>query len=237
MKNRTATFSMNVLSALLVLMSLLLCVVNPVNSWFKIEHNQGVQISVMVGNLKLKVYQNAVPTDEELEANPTKNEIFTNKINTDEKTSTPQYITLGGEIKPDEPVSLTLILANKDAGSASMYVRFKFEVYVRKINSSNDPEHELLQGVEVSGFDEPEGTTNGFVKNGDYYYYQKSSTGAFNNSNNVKFAKGEDVVMFTHFTVPYSAFVDTSTGELKIKNSESVYIKLIVDGSINTSFN
>ena len=258
MKTKTTSISINVLSVLTILMCLLLCVITPTNSWFMDSHNDGVQILVDVGTLKLKVYQNSVPTESELATNPTKNEIFSNVTNSNYETdknedqtentkTNPQYISLGGEIKPDTAVPLTLILANKDEGSASMYVRFKLEVYSRGITADT-----LLEGVTLSGYNAPlsEGTelesAEGFVFNSadGYYYYQTYTTSTqFSNANNARFAKGEDEIMLTSFTVPYSAFVcveendeNYEYGEFIIKNSDTIYIKLIVQGDVSQTF-
>ncbi len=209
-------------------MCLLLGVVNPVNSWFADSHENGVQISVTVGDLKLKVYQNALPTDAELKENPTQNEVFSEETNQDENTTNPQYISLGAEIKPDVAVPLTLILANKDEGAASIYVRFKLEVYVRGVSSDT-----MLEGVQV-GFDtDSDGvldttSTSNFVYNNGYYNYQISGSNAL-------FAKDTAETMFTHFTVPLSAFIDDS-GDMQFKNSDTVYIKLTIQGDIKSDF-
>ena len=256
MKTKSTTISINALSVLVILMCLLLSVIAPVNSWFRDSHENGVQIIVDVGTLNLKVYQNALPTESEMQTNPTKNEIFSNETNTkyetdknedqtDNTKTNPQYIALGGEIKPDTAVPLKLILANKDEGSASMYVRFKLEVYARGFSGDT-----LLEGVTLSGYDVPlanatqDESAGGFVFNSadGYYYYQSYTTETnFSNSNNARFAKDEDEIMLTHFTVPYSAFVcmendNPNYGEFIIKNSDTVYIKLVVQGDISQTF-
>lgn len=214
MNKKAHSISINILSAFVILLCLFLGAVNPVNAWFTDSHKNGVQIQVEIGDLKLKVFQN--------NASVAGNEISTNADNVENKTN--KYIQLSGEIKPQTPVTLKLILTNKDTGSASMYVRYKFEVYTRAIGGD-----EKLEGVEIAGFVAPNGETKGIVKDGDYYYYRDSSNA------NALFTKGSEVVMFETFTIPFSAFVDAS-GNMLITNNATIYLKLIVEASISQTF-
>ncbi|MBO5954477.1 MAG: hypothetical protein J6Q13_00730 [Clostridia bacterium] len=209
--------------------------VGSVNSWFTDTHRNGVQISVEIGDLKLKVYQASLDNEGNIVEN-SKVEILTNEINheygTDEieegqpNTETnPQYIDLGGEIVPETPVDLVLVLANQDSGSASMFVRFKFEIYVRGLTSDTK-----IEGVTITGFKTPDATTCGFVKEDDGYYYYQDNEG-----NNALFAKNAEVTMMHNFTVPLSAFLDAN-GNMLLTHSETIYIKLLIDGSTNSSF-
>lgn len=214
MNKKAHSISINILSAFVILLCLFLGAINPVNAWFTDSHKNGVQIQVEIGDLKLKVFQN--------NASVAGNEISTNADNVENKTN--KYIQLSGEIKPQTPVTLKLILTNKDTGSASMYVRYKFEVYTRAIGGD-----EKLEGVEIAGFVEPNGETKGIVKDGDYYYYRNSLNA------NALFTKGSEVVMFETFTIPFSAFVDAS-GNMLITNNATIYLKLIVEASISQTF-
>lgn len=236
-KKKMSSISINVMSAFVILMCLFMAIVNPANAWFTDSHKQGVQIEVDVGDLKLKVYQNSISDANEILTNAVNSIYETDKNpNGANNTSTnPQYISLSGEIAPDTTVGLKLILANKDLGSASMYVRYKLEIYARGFVTDT-----LLENVEITGFDAAEDGVPGFVKNATdgYYYYQNYSSNAqFSNENNALFTKNEDAVMLTHFEVPYDDFViSTTDGGLKLVNSDTVYIKLIVQASVNKQF-
>ena len=210
MIKKTSSISINVLSAFVILLCLLLGVVNPVNAWFTDSHKNGVKIVVDIGDLKLKVYQNSKATA---------NEIFTNEDNVANETN--QYVTLSGEIKPDTAVGLTLILSNEDQGSASMYVRYKFELYRRTQTT------DVLLTTNLAGFTAQSTTQKGFKLNTtDGYYYYKDTTGA-----NALFEKNATATMMTSFTVPYSAFVDQN-GTMLAADCDTVYIKLIIDASV-----
>lgn len=216
-KKRNLT-SINVLSVLVILISLFVGIVGQSNAWFTDTHHNGVQVEISVGDLKLKVYQNSVVDT---------NEIYT--IEDNNKNGTSKYMAISGEIKPDTDVAITMMLANKDTGSAAMYVRFKFEVYARGLNSDTK-----LEGVTVKGFATPSGTANGFARNAndstDEYYYYRNASGT-----NVLLAKDAEAKMMTHFNVPFSAFVDAD-GNFLITNSDTVYIKLTVHASVNQNF-
>lgn len=221
MIKKTKAISINVLSVFVILICLCVGMVGSVNAWFTDTHKEGIQIVVDVGDLKLKVYQNSISDA---------NEIFTNETNKDNETDTnantsAQYVTLSGEIVPDTPVGLTLILANKDAGSASMYVRYKFELYKR--GTASDVKIETI----ITGFTAQSSTQKGFVRNEeDGYYYYKDTAGA-----NTLFEKNKEATLLTSFTVPYSQFVD-SNGTMILNGSETIYVKLVVDASISSTF-
>jgi len=214
MKKKITSISINVLSALVILLCLFLGVVSPVNAWFTDSHKNGVQIQIEIGDLKLKVFQN--------DATIAGNEIYTNADNAENETA--EYIELSGEIKPDTAVPLKLILTNKDSGSAAMYVRYKFEVYKRGLTTDS-----LISGVTLGGFVAPNGANKGIVKEGDYYYYRDSSNA------NALFTKGSEVIMMQNFTIPFSAFVDAN-GNMLITNSDTISLKLIIEASIYNDF-
>ena len=220
MHKKVNSISINIVSVLIILVCLLLSIVTPTNAWFSASTNDGVIVSVDIGDLKLKVYQNSV-----IDAN----EIYSDEINTkfmsDNIDSTqPKYLVLSGEIIPDEPVDLVLFLANKDLGSTSMYVRFKFEIYVRGVLGDTK-----LNNVTLINYDVPNGTSCGFVKDGDYYYYKNIS------NENALLAKGQSVKMMEKFNVPLSCFMNDD-GTMVYTNSESIYVKLAVEASINKNF-
>ena len=236
LKNKNIhSVSINVISAFIILLCLFMGTIGSVNSWFTDTHRNGVQISIEIGDLKLKVYQASLDNNGAIIEN-SKVEILTNEINheynTDEieegqpNTETiPQYIELDGEIVPENPVDLVLILANKDTGSASMFVRFKFEIYIRGLTSDTK-----IEGVTISGFKTPNETSCGFVEEDDGYYYYQDNKG-----NNALFAKNAEAAMMQKFTIPVSAFLDAN-GNMLLTHSETIYIKLLIDGSTSSSF-
>ena len=116
---------------------------------------------------------------------------------------------------------LTLILSNEDQGSASMYVRYKFELYKRTQTT------DVLLTTTLAGYTAQSSSQKGFKLNTtDGYYYYKDTAGA-----NTLFEKNATATMMTSFTVPYSAFVDQN-GTMLISDCDTVYIKLIIDASV-----
>ena len=221
MIKKTKSISINILSAFIILICLFMGAINETNAWFTAKHNNGVQIQVDVGNLKLKVYQNSVANANEIYSNALNNTYETDNLG----TTNPKHVTLSDEIIPGDPVDLVLILANKDAGSTSMFVKFKFEVYVRGVNGDT-----LLNNISIDGYDEPTETAGGFVKNPNGYYYYQDNAG-----NNILLNRTDDVVVMKTFTVPLDCFIKDD-GTMVYTNSESVYIKLTVDASTNFTF-
>ena len=51
------TISINILSAILILISLFIVIVGQTNSWFTSVHYNGVRLDVFVGGLKYELYQ------------------------------------------------------------------------------------------------------------------------------------------------------------------------------------
>ena len=211
MIKRTKSISINILSVFIILICVFMGVVGKTNSWFTAKHQDGVQIEVVIGNLLLKIYQITGTNGEN------SREIYSDQKNAELKTDT-QYVELSGEIKPDTDITLNLKLANEDQGATSMYVKFKFEVFKRGTLSD-----ENLYAT-IKGFDAPTQNTKGFVKNGDYYYYQ-------NTSGNVQMEKNETAIMMQSFSIPYSSFLDDN-GDIA-NGSDTIYIKLTVDTSIS----
>ena len=223
MIKRTKSISINIISVLIILVCLSLGVLGSTNAWFTDTFKQGVQIEIVVANLNLRVYQKEGTTEREI------NTIAENtKVETDNDNSTnPQYVSVSGEFEPDVPVGLQLILKNEDIGSASMYVRFKLQMFKRGVSS------DVEVPIEVGGNGILEGYTKGFMKvagdSSGYYYYQDST------KTNVTFDTGETAIMMQNFTVPYTSFID-SAGNMLITGSDTVYLKLTVEASINNDF-
>ena len=238
MIKKTKSISINILSVFIILMCLLIGVVGNTNAWFTSEHQNGIQIVVDVGDLKLKLYQNSIDENGN-------NLVYTYEENTENETD--KYVSLSKEIVPDVSNSLTLILSNEDKGSASMYVRFKFELYLRNRGTTADTKIAST----ISGYTAQASDKDGFRYNSaDGYYYYQSSTGAsstsFSNDYNTKLEKTKNATLLTSFTVPYigmtdydgttflPGFVDAS-GNL-VNGSETLYIKLTVEASVTTTF-
>lgn len=207
MIKKTKDISINILSVFIILISLFLTCFTVTNAWFTSTHQDGVEIVVNIGDLKLSLYQEISSTDVK---------IFTNSENS--KSTTPKYIELNDVVHPDEDVGLILKLANEDPGSTSMYIRFKFELYIRGVAA------DTLLPCKIKEFDKPTSTSNGFTYKDGYYYYTNSS------GENVEFARGDSATIMESFNVSYSDFINTD-GSFKIINSDSLYIKLTVDAS------
>ena len=224
MIKRTKNISINIMSALIILITILLACVSSTNSWFTQTKEHGVRVDLVVADLNLQVYQLIDSNETKIYATQK-----TNDYGSENQTSgVPQYLVLKDEIRPDEFVPITLTLKNEDAGSSSLYVRFKMELYRRTLNG------DVLVPIEVVPGGIAENKTSGFgVKDGDdsgYCYYQNGS------QENTLFATGESAVMLTKFKVPYTSFIDAS-GDMLIKNSETCYMKIVVEASLNDSFN
>lgn len=223
MIKKTKPISINILSVFIILTCLLLSVVGTTNAWFTDKHHDGILINISVGNLNLKLFQITKDSqDQEIET-----EILTNLKNeqnaTDKDDNTvTQYIVLDGKIIPDEWVGLKLKLKNSDKGKSSMYVKFKFELYLRGVSS------DTLVETEIKGYQSPDENTKGFVEGEEGFYYYKESS--LQDANNSLIEQEEDPLIMTHFKVPYSSFVDAN-GNMLIKNSETIYIKIIVEAS------
>lgn len=209
MTKKRANFSINVISVLIVLISLFIGIVGYTNAWFTSEHNNGVQIVVDVGNLKLTLYQGS-------------REVYSNAQNANETTKSYIQIEDDKRIIPNEKFNLNLTLKNEDQGSTSMYVRFKFELYVRGVAD------DTLIPTTIEGFVQPTQNSNGFVYNNDGYYYYKTAGGAL-----AYFAQGtNNATLMNGFTVDYSSFINSNYE--RINTAGSVYIKLIVQGSVTS---
>ena len=214
MIKKTKPISINILSVFTILVSLLLSCVGITNAWFTSEKQNGVKIIVSVGAFQLNLYQ-------DIDGEDTK--ILTNKDN--ETSTSPQYVDIGDKILPDTPIELDLTLINEDSGSAAMYVRYKFEVYARGVNS------DMLIPCTIAGFTQQTETQVGFdLDESNGYYYYKDTDGT-----NKLFTKGTSQTLMTTFTIPYSSFIN-SNGSLKLINSDTIHIKVIIDASSSQTF-
>ena len=223
MIKRTKNISINIISVFVILITVLLACVSSTNAWFTQTKQNGIKVEVVVANLNLQLYQ-TINSSEVKILTTVKN----SEYETDDKDSTqPQYLTLSGKIMPDEFVPITLTLKNEDAGTSSMYVRFKMELYRRTINGDEFVPIEIMAG----GI--PNGKTAGFgLKNDDssgYCYYQN------NQQINTMFEKETSAIMLTQFKVPYTSFIDAN-GNMLIVDSETCYIKIIVEASLYQDF-
>ena len=216
MIKKNKSIPINILSAFIILICLFLPCVGLTNAWFTSESLIGVQIVVQVGSLKLGLYQNI---------NGVKTKILASGEMSTGTAPNAQYVVLeNGPIEPDKANSLTLTLANEDTGSASMYVRFKFEVYVHGTESDT-----LIEST-IDGFTEQTGTQKGFKLNSDGYYYYTDVSGE-----PTLYEKGASEPIMTSFTIPYTNFINAN-GTMQLINSDTVYIKLIIDASSSEIF-
>ncbi len=200
MLKKKSTLSINLLSAFIILLCLFMPLMNGTNSWFTSSQEDGVQILVKVGDLKLSVYHTSKEEANLLDPNK------------------PDYIPLSTKVLANNLTPLTIKVANEAQDSIPMYVRFKFELYSRGIE-----EDELIT-TELSGSAVPTDTNNKFVLENGYYYYVNAS-GA-----EVVLEKGQDLTLFTHFKIPMSEFISegvtglTNSDELYIKLYIDAYI-------------
>lgn len=218
MTKKTTSISINVISALIILISLFIGVVGSTNSWFTANHLNGVEILLSVGELKLNLYQK-IGTEEVA--------IYTYDENALPETTTKSYITLEDKVIPDEDVGLELILKNEDAGSSAMYLRFRFELYARGADGDRPIPTSLVNSNANFKFKE-------YVKNDDnsgYYYYTGSDgKNALFNQNTT------GITLMKAFVVEYEDMFD-ETGELLNISSETLYVKLTIDASVTDWLN
>ena len=213
-KNRS-TISINILSVLIILISVFIGVVGSTNAWFTVEQINGVEIIVNVGELKLNLYQRIV--------DPETDEVSTKEIYTYDQNISAQnksYVELSGPIIPGENMALNLYLENKDVASVPMYVRFKFGLYVRgETHDDIIPVSLIREDASTIGFGQKTGATHD-----DYYYYQDA------NQNNVLFDKESSVDLMTHFKIDYSEMFEDES--MIYTSSDALYIKLTIEASL-----
>lgn len=236
MIKKFTAISINIVSVFIILISVFVVSIGKVNAWFTAGNYKAIEITATVGNLDVNLYQYESIEDmnAEIDANnPEKgSKIITIETNEKEETNPKSYVDFSGEIKPDQPIDLMLKIKNNDLGSASMYVRFKIELF------SRNPSEDVLIPIEISGVQECKADSYGFVKGDEgWWYYQYNVTdGVYNSTNNVEFGKGAEATLSTGIKIPYSSFVE-SNNNLKLINSDTLFIKITVNGSILKAFN
>lgn len=216
MIKRKTSISINIVSALIILVSLFIGICGHANAWFTAEHKNGVSIIINVGDIKLKLYQLGTTENE-------KRELYTNDVNADTNTTTKQYVELNGPIVPGEQTELKLKLENKEAGSTPMYVRYQFQLFMRGAES------DIEIPVTIAGDNSWSETQTGFKYKSDGYYYYCDTDG-----NNTKLAYNASVMLMNYFAIEYED-VYTSSG-LNYASSNAVYIKLSIDANLTGVF-
>ena len=194
---------------------ILACLLFPIlktNAWFTSGDNQQVQIILEISNINLQVYQKLSGESGEGTL------IKTYEENNEEQEKS--YINLTDssnnvvrEILPNTEYSLNLTLKNADTGSASVFVRYKIEMF---INGETD----TLIDLNIIGASAPNGATAGFELDSDGYYYYRNSSG------NQRYPSQANLNMLTAFSIPYSEFIDI-TNDI---NADSVKLVVTIEG-------
>ena len=194
---------------------ILACLLFPIlktNAWFTSGDNQQVQIILEISNINLQVYQKLPGESGE----GTLIKTYEENIAEQEKS----YINLTDssnnvvrEILPNTEYSLNLTLKNADTGSASVFVRYKIEMF---INGETD----TLIDLNIIGASAPNGATAGFELDSDGYYYYRNSSG------NQRYPSQANLNMLTAFSVPYSEFIDITNNI----NADSVKLVVTIEG-------
>ena len=194
---------------------ILACLLFPIlktNAWFTSGDNQQVQIILEISNINLQVYQKLSGESGE----GTLIKTYEENIAEQEKS----YINLTDssnnvvrEILPNTEYSLNLTLKNGDTGSASVFVRYKIEMF---INGETD----TLIDLNIIGASAPNGATAGFELDSDGYYYYRNSSG------NQRYPSQANLNMLTAFSIPYSEFIDI-TNDI---NADSVKLVVTIEG-------
>ena len=194
---------------------ILACLLFPIlktNAWFTSGDNQQVQIILQISNINLQVYQ-------KLSGESGEGTLIKTYEENDEEQET-SYINLTDssnnavrEILPNTEYSLNLTLKNADTGSASVFVRYKIEMF---INGETD----TLIDLNIIGASAPNGATAGFELDSDGYYYYRNSSG------NQRYPSQANLNMLTAFSIPYSEFIDI-TNDI---NADSVKLVVTIEG-------
>ena len=194
---------------------ILACLLFPIlktNAWFTSGDNQQVQIILEISNINLQVYQKLSGESGEGTL------IKTYEENDEEQEKS--YINLTDnsnnvvrEILPNTEYSLNLTLKNADTGSASVFVRYKIEMF---INGETD----TLIDLNIIGASAPNGATAGFELDSDGYYYYRNSSG------NQRYPSQANLNMLTAFSIPYSEFIDITNNI----NADSVKLVVTIEG-------
>lgn len=185
---------------------ILICLLMPIlttNAWFTAGENQQIQIIVNIENINLNVYQRV--------NGDTGDGVLIKTFDENDSSTEKSYIDLTDgsgtgvrEILPNQSYSLNLTLKNEDTGSASVYVRYKIEMYVNGLTDT------AIQ-LNISGQTAPNGTTAGFELNSDGYYYYRNSAG------NQQYPSQANLNMLTSFSIPYSEFVNNDINADTVK--------------------
>ena len=194
---------------------ILACLLFPIlktNAWFTSGDNQQVQIILEISNINLQVYQKLPGESGEGTL------IKTYEENDEEQEKS--YINLTDssnnvvrEILPNTEYSLNLTLKNADTGTASVFVRYKIEMF---INGETD----TLIDLNIIGASAPNGATAGFELDSDGYYYYRNSSG------NQRYPSQANLNMLTAFSIPYSEFIDITNNI----NADSVKLVVTIEG-------
>lgn len=200
-----------IISSFIILACLLFPILNT-NAWFTSGDNQQVQIILEISNINLQVYQKLPGESGEGTL------IKTYEENDEEQEKS--YINLTDssnnavrEILPNTEYSLNLTLKNADTGSASVFVRYKIEMF---INGETD----TLIDLNIIGASAPNGATAGFELDSDGYYYYRNSSG------NQRYPSQANLNMLTAFSIPYSEFIDITNNI----NADSVKLVVTIEG-------
>ena len=194
---------------------ILACLLFPIlktNAWFTSGDNQQVQIILQISNINLKKKKKLPGESGEGTL------IKTYEENDEEQEKS--YINLTDssnnvvrEILPNTEYSLNLTLKNADTGSASVFVRYKIEMF---INGETD----TLIDLNIIGASAPNGATAGFELDSDGYYYYRNSSG------NQRYPSQANLNMLTAFSIPYSEFIDITNNI----NADSVKLVVTIEG-------
>jgi len=169
-------------------------------------------MTVNIGELNFNIYQGTRATGTKIYAY-------------DEDYQADAYITFSDELEilPDEVNSLTLTLANEEAGTSSVYIRYKLEAVIKGANE------DTIVPCTLNGMAGPDGSTNVVVEDSGYYYYRTAG------GTNAMMGQDEDITLCTGFSIGLEQFIDDS-GNFKINGSETIRLLLTVEGSFDSSF-
>lgn len=187
MKEKRQQNLINILSLVLVLVCLFMPIIGVTDSWFTYQGANLVEIEANMTGVEIKLYHTSVS-----DSNPN-NEILP-------ANSATSYIPLSGEITPDTAIPLTLIVKNIQA--ASIYVKFKFEVYA-------DGATDTLIPCSL--------TNSNYTASGSYWVYGDTTAGDAVSQNGT-------ITLMTAFTIDYDDFET-------IGDSETIKLKLEVVAS------
>lgn len=171
MIKRKSDISINVLTALVILFSILLLSVGVGNAWFSYNLDNGLYLIVKVGEFNVSLYQ---------VEGQNSTQVFTNSKNSTE--ANPSYIVFNEMVVPEAVNELQLDLKNEDAG-VTVLMRFKFQLY------ACDGVTDVLIPTTLD-------LGNDFVYRADGYNYYVDE-----NKNNKIFLNNERITLFTGFIV------------------------------------